>query len=303
MRKSIKKTVATLLAATMTMAMGVSAFADNITIDSFTSDSQVIFTLTGNMTDPGWAPADEANVMESTDYPGVYKATITMPAYDDGNQWMSRFSICGFDKAYFTPDEDGDSKADMNLWNRILLGEPTVGVNGVGNLTQVRIACEEETEVTVYFDSKTYAINVVDSEGNPVEYKIGWVTYDDTEVYYTPAEFDALTFDEYKAALVEADRATDLANNNITEKPNFTDLDAALAAKLAAPPEEEETTEEETTTAEETTTVAETTTTAAATTTSAKQSPKTGDVAPVALLVVLMAAVSVVTVVAKKKEA
>ena len=300
MRKSIKKIAASLLAATMVLGSCMTAFAEEETtaapdtIQDIVAEGQVIYSIGSAMAPAAWAPIDPANAMTETEWPGVYKIDINVPAASE--------SAGDYDHRFGIIHTDYDTTA---AWNRLVLGAPEVTPTVTGTtsncLTNIRVALAEEAKVvTIYFDSATYAITLKDAEGNPVDYTISWFGNDDDEPYYTPAELSAMSVDEYKAALV-ADpegRVADMEACGITTMPNFVELEAALVAKLAAAPEEPTTKEEATTKEEVTTKKAE-----EATTTSKKQSPQTGDVAPVALMVVLFSAVAVVAVAAKKREA
>ncbi len=238
MRKSIKKIAATLLAATMTMGLAVTAFGAEIDPSTIPA-GKTIYTITGNMTDPGWALNDDANALQETEFDGVLSMELTMPAWDETNSWMSRFSIGAFN-------------ADTLVagWNRLLLGVPSIAVGDLGNgiagdltnLTQIRIAPDVETNVTVYFDTKTYGLVVTDEDGNLVDYKIGWCTNDDNETYFTPDEFATMTWDDYIAQL-SADRQADLAALGVTSLPNFATLRDNLVAKLNGEEVSEETCE------------------------------------------------------------
>ncbi len=299
MRKSIKKIAASLLAATMVLGSCMTAYAEEEapadTIQDIVAEGQVIYSIGSAMAPAAWAPIDPANAMTETEWPGVYKIDINVPAASE--------SAGDYDHRFGIIHTDYDTTA---AWNRLVLGAPEVTPTVTGTtsncLTNIRVALAEEAKVvTIYFDSATYAITLKDAEGNAVDYTISWFGNDDDEIYYTPADLSALSVDEYKAALTSADRVADMEACGITTMPNFVELEAALVAKLAAAPEEP-TTEEATTTKK----VEEATTTKKAeeaTTTSKKQSPQTGDVAPVALMVVLFSAVAVVAVAAKKREA
>lgn len=318
MRKSIKKIAASLLAATMVLGSFTAVYAADEdatpapTVLDTIEEGQVLYTIGSAMTTDAWAPESLNNVMKETEWPGVYSLDINVPAAtkevtdettgetttQDTGIWEHRFSICAY-------DYDVES-----AWNRVILGVPNVKPTdvssaGANNLTAVRVALTDTArKVTVYFDSKTYAITMKAEDGNPVDYTIGWMTFDDTETYYSPADLSKMTMDEYKAALVEADRAKDLDTYGITTIPDFVKLEADLVAKLAAPPAPAE--DPTPAPAEDSTTAApaaDPTTAAPAATTANNQSTKTGDVAPVALMVVLFAAVAVVAVAAKKKEA
>lgn len=324
MRKSIKKMAAAMLTATMLMGLGTTAFAADLDTASIPAGT-FVYTLTGNMT--SWESMDDANVMQQAkdvngnDIAGVYSMDITMPAYDEKKQWASRFAIC----AYANDDEvDGANVA----WQRIVLGDTAATKKNVLEslgktcLTNIRVETAEETPVTVYFDSTTNAVVIRDKDNNDIPYKVGWITNDDNETYYSLEELSAMSLDDFVAGLNETDRKGDVEALGITAIPDFAAINSALSDKIDG--KYVEPTTEETTVAEETTTVADETTAAAAeettvaapaattaapaakaatATTAANQSTKTGDVAPVALFAVLVAAVAVVTVAAKKKEA
>lgn len=227
MRKSIKKIAAAFLAATMTMGLAVTAFGAPIDPSTIPA-GETVYTLTGNMTDPAWTLADDANAFQETEFDGVVSFDITVPAWDEANSWMSRFSIGAYSSDSFVAG-----------WNRLLLGAPGIALENLGvgmlgdvtNLTQIRIAPEAETNVTVYFDTNTYGLVVKDEEGNLVDYKIGWVTNDDNETYYSPDEFADLTWDTYIAQL-SGDRQGDLTTLGVTTLPNFAKLRDNLIAKL-----------------------------------------------------------------------
>ena len=324
MRKSIKKMAAAMLTATMLMGLGTTAFAADLDTASIPAGT-FVYTLTGNMT--SWESMDDANVMQQAkdvngnDIAGVYSMDITMPAYDEKKQWASRFAICAY-------ANDNEVSGANVAWQRIVLGDTAATKKNVLEslgktcLTNIRVETAEETPVTVYFDSTTNAVVIRDKDNNDIPYKVGWITNDDNETYYSLEELSAMSLDDFVAGLNETDRKGDVEALGITAIPDFAAINSALSDKIDG--KYVEPTTEETTVAEETTTVADETTAAAAeettvaapaattaapaakaatATTAANQSTKTGDVAPVALFAVLVAAVAVVTVAAKKKEA
>lgn len=199
----------------------------------------------------------------------------------------------------------------------MLLGEPNYKANDeLTCLTTLAVDnLEADTEVTLYYDTRTATVYIEDAEGNAVDYTVGWLTNDRDEKYYTLDELAAMTADDFKAQL-SADRQADLekiaANTTLTYslfdgtyKANVEGLANYIKTGTDYVKADEEPTTEAPTTAEATTAAPETTAaaTTAAATTAANQATKTGDVAPVALMVVLFAAVATVAVVAKKKEA
>ena len=321
MRKSIKKMAAAMLTATMLMGLGTTAFAADLDTASIPAGT-FVYTLTGNMT--SWESMDDANVMQQAkdvngnDIAGVYSMDITMPAYNEKKQWASRFAICAY-------ANDNEVSGANVAWQRIVLGDTAATKKNVLEslgktcLTNIRVETAEETPVTVYFDSTTNAVVIRDKDNNDISYKVGWITNDDSETYYSLKELSAMSLDDFVAGLNETDRKGDVEALGITAIPDFATINSALNDKIDG--KYVEPTTEETTVAEETTTVADETTAAAAeettvaapaattaakaatATTAANQSTKTGDVAPVALFAVLVAAVAVVTVAAKKKEA
>ena len=321
MRKSIKKMAAAMLTATMLMGLGTTAFAADLDTASIPAGT-FVYTLTGNMT--SWESMDDANVMQQAkdvngnDIAGVYSMDITMPAYNEKKQWASRFAICAY-------ANDNEVSGANVAWQRIVLGDTAATKKNVLEslgktcLTNIRVETAEETPVTVYFDSTTNAVVIRDKDNNDISYKVGWITNDDSETYYSLKELSAMSLDDFVAGLNETDRKGDVEALGITAIPDFAAINSALSDKIDG--KYVEPTTEETTVAEETTTVADETTAAAAeettvaapaattaakaatATTAANQSTKTGDVAPVALFAVLVAAVAVVTVAAKKKEA
>lgn len=324
MRKSIKKIAATMLAATMVFGTFTTAFGytvEDVTIeneDGTTTtkkqitdldDGEYIYLLAGNAT--GWDAKNPDAVLAKTDREGVvsFKFTLPAPVMDetgaDTNEYMRRFSILG-------NYSDGDAYVQGG-WSRMLLGEPNYKANDSFTcLSAIAVDnLEADTEVTLYYDTRTATAYIEDAEGKAVDYTVGWVTNDRDEEFYTVDELAAMKVDDFKAQL-SADRQADLTKVAASTKLTYSLFDGTYKANVEGlanyiktgtdyvkKAEEEPTTEAPTTVAP--TTAAPTTTAAA--TTAANQATKTGDVAPVALMVVLFAAVATVAVVAKKKEA
>lgn len=324
MRKSIKKIAATMLAATMVFGTFTTAFAYTVgdvevknddgtttTKKAITDldDGEYIYLLAGNAT--GWDTTNPDSVLAKTDREGVvsFKFTAPAPTTDaegkDNNEWTRRFSIVG-------NYSDGEDYVQGG-WSRMLLGEPNYKANDSFTcLSTLAIDnLEADTEVTLYYDTRTATVYIEDAEGKAVDYTVGWVTNDRDEKYYTVDELAAMKVDDFKAQL-SADRQKDLDKVAESTKLTYSLFDGTYKANVEGlanyiktgtdyvkKAEEEPTTEAPTTAAP--TTAAPTTTAAA--TTAANQATKTGDVAPVALMVVLFAAVATVAVVAKKKEA
>lgn len=325
MRKSIKKIAATMLAATMVFGTFTTAFAYTVsdvevkdedgnvtgTEKQITDldDGEYIYLLAGNAT--GWKTNNPDSVLAKTDREGVvsFKFTVPAPTTDetgaDNNEWMRRFSILG-------NYSDGDAYVQGG-WSRMLLGEPDYKANDSFTcLSALAVdTLEADTEVTLYYDTRTATAYIEDAEGKAVDYTVGWLTSDRQEKFYTLDELAAMKVDDFKAQL-STDRQTDLDKIAASTKLTYSLFDGTYKANVEGlanyiktgtdyvkKAEEEPTTEAPTTAAP--TTVAPTTTAAA--TTAANQATKTGDVAPVALMVVLFAAVATVAVVAKKKEA
>ncbi|MBD8942595.1 MAG: hypothetical protein EGR71_08715 [Clostridiales bacterium] len=323
MRKSIKKIAATMLAATMVFGTFTTAFAYTVgdvevknddgtttTKKAITDldDGEYIYLLAGNAT--GWDTTNPDSVLAKTDREGVvsFKFTIPAPTTDetgaDNNEWMRRFSILG-------NYSDGDAYVQGG-WSRMLLGEPNYKANDSFTcLSALAVdTLEADTEVTLYYDTRTATAYIEDAEGKAVDYTVGWLTSDRQEKFYTLDELAAMKVDDFKAQL-STDRQTDLDKIAANTKLTYSLFDGTYKANVEGlanyiktgtdyvkKAEEEPTTEAPTTAAP--TTAAPTT---AAATTAANQATKTGDVAPVALMVVLFAAVATVAVVAKKKEA
>ena len=318
MRKSIKKIAATMLAATMVFGTFTTAFAYTVgdvevknddgtttTKKAITDldDGEYIYLLAGNAT--GWDTTNPDSVLAKTDREGVvsFKFTIPAPTTDetgaDNNEWMRRFSILG-------NYSDGDAYVQGG-WSRMLLGEPNYKANDSFTcLSALAVdTLEADTEVTLYYDTRTATAYIEDAEGKAVDYTVGWLTSDRQEKFYTLDELAAMKVDDFKAQL-STDRQTDLDKIAANTKLTYSLFDGTYKANVEGlanyiktgtdyvkKAEEEPTTEAPTTAAP----------TTAAATTAANQATKTGDVAPVALMVVLFAAVATVAVVAKKKEA
>lgn len=302
MRKSIKAVSALACAA----AVAVSAFVpvtakaeittvtETLTDEAKTSyaaidpssldDGEVYYSIGGGFTKVQWAPLAYDNMLSATDYAGVYSATFTVPAYQDTDESRSKneFKLCIIDNMIFG-----------NGWDHSLIAGTTFYQD---NMSRFRIPVEEETEVTIYWDTQTGAVVIKDADGNAVDYMISFVGYDNELKWMTVDEMSASSWDDYAADKANLAKGAGCANI-----PDLASLNAALEAKLSAAPDP---TAETTTAAAATTTAAATATTAAATaTTASNASTKTGDAAPVAMVATLCAAAVVVVVAAKKKEA
>ena len=301
MRKSIKKIAATMLAATMVFGTFTTAFGftteevkndDGSTsqVISDLDDGEYIYLLAGNAT--GWNTKNPDAVLAKTDKDGVLSFKFTIPATE--NEWEKRFSIVG---NYC----DGDDYVQGG-WSRMLLGEPNYKANDeLTCLTTLAVDnLEADTEVTLYYDTRTATVYIEDADGNAVDYTVGWLTNDRDEKFYTIDELAAMTADDFKAQL-SADRQADLEKIAAKTTLTYSLFDGTYKANLEGLANYIKTGTDYVKKAEEETPTEAPTT--AAPTTAANQATKTGDVAPVALMVVLFAAVATVAVVAKKKEA
>ncbi len=328
MRKSIKKIAATMLAATMVFGTFTTAFGYTVsdvevkdengnvtgTEKQITDleEGESIYLLAGNVT--GWKTNNPDSVLAKTDKEGVvsFKFTAPAPTTDetgaDNNEWMRRFCILG---NYY----DGENYVQGG-WSRMLLGEPNYKPNDTFTcLSTLAIDnLEADTDVTLYYDTRTATVYIEDAEGKAVDYTVGWVTNDRDEKYYTVDELATMKVDDFKAQL-SADRQKDLDKVAESTKLTYSLFDGTYKANVEGlanyiktgtdyvKKAEEPTTEAPTTAAPTTAAATTAAATTAAATTAANQATKTGDVAPVALMVVLFAAVATVAVVAKKKEA
>lgn len=308
MRKSIKKIAATLLAATMALGTLTTAFAYTAEEGKITDleEGEYIYLFGGAATE--WSTDAETAIMSEVEgRKGVVKFTATIPGNE--NEWEHRFAVIG---NYC----EGDDYVQGG-WSRMLLGEPAYKANDLYTcLTTVAVDSikDADTEITVYYDTRTATLYVEDAEGNAVDYTIGWATNDRDEKFYSIDDMAAMTYDEFYAQLSKdrQDNLTAIAETtkltySMFKGGNYKANVEGLANYIKNGEDyvvvaEEPTTEAATTEAATTAAATEAATEAAATT-AANESTKTGDVAPVALMVVLFAAVAVVAVVAKKKEA
>lgn len=243
------------------------------------ADGSVKYTCAGGSTPFAWGPLSSANEMKETAIKGVFAMKMTFPAYVEADEWKSRFKICKLD----------DITCEGGWTGSLCLGTQMYE----DNQTTFRVQCAEETPATVYFQPSTGAVVILDDNGNEVEYNFSWVGYDNEVVYTTVkdfANFDISTLAQDKL--------------KVTDKPDLVTLNAALVKTIKEGPKDPV---ENPTDAPKATDAAAATTEAPAAngqaTTAKATTPKTGDVAPVALMVTLFAAVVAVAVVAKKKEA
>lgn len=247
-------------------------------------DGEVYYSLAGGFTNIEWAPLAADNLMSATDYAGVYSATYTVPAFKDtdDDRAKNEFKLVTIDNMIFG-----------NGWDHSLIA----GTKYYGdNMTRFRIPVEEETKVTVYWDTQTGAVVIKDEDGNTIDYMLSFVGYDNELKWMTVEDMSKSSWSDYAA-----DKAAIAQGAGCTDIPDLVSINKALEDKLAGNAGD---TPETTTAAPETTTAASETTTAAnQTTTAANQSTKTGDAAPIAMVVTFCAAAVVVVIAAKKKEA
>lgn len=301
MRKSIKAVSAIACAFAVALTSAATAKAEMATVVETLTDKdntsynaidamslgegEVIYTIGGGSTKIQWAPLAVDNIMESTNYAGVYSKTLTVPAYKDTDEDRTKneFKLCAIDNMVFA---DG--------WDHALIAGTTFHGD---NMSRFRVPVEKETEITVYWDTTTGAVVVKDAEGNTVDYMISFVGYDNELKWMTVEDMSKSSWSDYAQ-----DKAAIAQNAGCKDIPNLAALNADLEKKLAGGASE---TPETTTAAQADTTTAAAAATTAATqsTTAANQSTKTGDAAPIAMAVTLCAAAVVVIVAAKKKEA
>lgn len=304
MRKSIKAvsalacafavTITTAIVPAMTVKAEIPTTMETLTDENNTSyaaidpfslgDGETYYTLSGGFTKVEWAPMAVDNIMSSTDYANVYSATFKLPAFKDTDEDRTKneFKMCTIDNQVFG-----------NGWERTLIAGTTFYGD---NMSRFRIPCEEETTVTIYWDTSTGAVVVKDEAGNTLDYLVSLVGYDNELIWKTPEEVSKASWSEYAA-----DKAAIAQGAGCKDIPDLAKLNADLENKLGGAPSNTP----ETSAAAETTTAAAAQATTAATqsTTTAQTSTKTGDAAPIAMVVTLCAAAVVVVVAAKKKEA
>lgn len=260
--------------------------ADNTSydaIDVYSLTDEKFFTLAGGVSEVQWAPLATTNIMEADSHAGVYKMTIKFPAFDSKNESNSDFKLCTIDNTVLS---DG--------WDHALIAGTTFYGD---NMSRFRVECSEETEATVYWDTTTGAVVILDKDGNEIDYKISFCGYDNELKWMSVADMSKSSFSDYAA-----DKAAIAQGAGCTAIPDLESLNKDLVKKLSAEADPNETTAVAETTAAsaETTAAATATTAASAQTTAANQSTKTGDAAPVAAVVMLCAAVAGVFATKKK---
>ncbi|MGN0458543.1 MAG: hypothetical protein ACI4IL_06215 [Eubacterium sp.] len=218
MKKSIKKIVASLLAIIMVLGTCSSAFAYTVTDGIITDldDGESIYLLAGNAT--GWNVANPDAVLTPVEgKDGVLSFNVELAA-GTANEWEKRFSIVGNYRNGETYVQGG--------WTRILLGEPEYLPNDT--FTCLSVICvddlEAATSATVYYDTRTSTLAIVDRENNEIPYTLLWASMDRDEAKadgsaYTLEELAEIGFDNYVASL-SADRRADI--NAIDEEITLT---------------------------------------------------------------------------------
>ncbi len=222
MRKSIKKIVASLLAAIMVLTTSTSAFAYTVTDGMITDldDGESIYLLVGNAT--GWNPDSPDAVLTPVEgKDGVLSFNVELAA-GTANEWERRFSIV---EKY----HNGETCV-ISGWTRILLGEPKYLPNPAlfGDFTNLSVICvddlEAATAATVYYDTRTATLAIVDEECNEIPYTLLWASEDRQEAKedgsaYTLEELTEIGFDNYVASL-SSDRQANI--QTISEKITLT---------------------------------------------------------------------------------
>ena len=208
MRKSIKKIVANLLAAIMVLGTSTSTFAYTVTDGMITDldEGESIYLLAGNAT--GWNTANPDAVLTPVEgKDGVLSFNVELAA-GTANEWARRFSIVGNYRNGETYVQGG--------WTRILLGEPKYLPNDT--FTSLSVICvddlEAATAATVYYDTRTATLAIVDGECNEIPYTLLWASQDRDEAKedgsaYTLEELAEIGFDNYVASL-SADRQANI---------------------------------------------------------------------------------------------
>ena len=133
---------------------------------------------------------------------------------------------------------------NSNIDGRILLGEPQVSSSDSLGRSWVLVESEQDVNATVYFDSSTYAIAILDEDGNAIDYKIAWcrspyVNSSDVHFeYYSLEEYAEFTMEEYASQIISPDMINELKVSwGLAELPNFTKLRDDLLQKLKGTPE------------------------------------------------------------------
>ena len=242
-------------------------------IDPYSLADEKFFTLAGGVSEVQWAALAVNNIMEADSHAGVYKMTVKFPAFDSAHETDSDFKLCTIDNTVLS---DG--------WDHALIAGTTFYGD---NMSRFRVECAEETEATVYWDTTTGAVVILDKDGNEVEYKISFCGYDNELVWMSVADMSKSSFSDYAQ-----DKVGIAQGAGCTAIPDLESLNKDLVKKLSAEADPNETTSAPETPAE--------TTAASAQTTAANQSTKTGDAAPVAVVVMLCAAVAGVFATKKK---
>ncbi|MBQ3544528.1 MAG: hypothetical protein IJA34_06040 [Lachnospiraceae bacterium] len=138
--------------------------------ESLYTNGKVKYTIAGGCSPFAWGTTSSANEMKESYIPGIYEIKLQVPAYDEAAEWNNRFKILRLDDITY-----------CNGW----LGSLCLGTDVYDdNQTTFRIENEEAMEVTVYLDSLTGAVVMMDSNDKEVDYKFSWVGYDN-EVQYT----------------------------------------------------------------------------------------------------------------------
>lgn len=194
MRKSIKIIVASLLVAIMVLGTCTSVFAYTVIDDMITDleEGESIYLLAGYAT--GWNVANPDAVLTPVEgKDGVLSFNVRLAA-STANEWERRFSIVG--------NYRNGEKYVQGGWTRILLGEPEYLPNDT--FTCLSVICvddlEAETVATVYYDTRTATLAIVDRENNEIPYTLLWASNDRDEakdgvLAYTLEELAEIGFD------------------------------------------------------------------------------------------------------------
>ena len=180
--------------------------------ESLYADGAVKYVVAGGCSPYAWGTTSSANEMKETIFDGVYSFDMSVPAFDEAAEWNNRFKICRLD----------DITCSNGWLGSLCLGTTTYD----DNQTAFRIENEEAMDVTVYLDTNTGAVYIVNkADGSAVDYKFSWVGFDD-EVQYTTVSGFATCGYTWPADKVKADAPADMVaiQNALISKVKGEDL-------------------------------------------------------------------------------
>ena len=168
---------------------------------------EVHYTVAGGFGDANWKPLSKLTEMKETDIKGVYSFKAYLPAYAEATEWQNRFKVCRINNTII----------DGTGWGGSLCVGTTTYAD---NQSQIRVLNKVAGNVTIYFDSTTGAVVVLDANGKKVDLSISWVGFDNETQFMSEFEVEGSKLEIWPADKVKVDAVAkvDTVNAELYQK-------------------------------------------------------------------------------------